>query len=217
MRVQLSYMQISAPISGRIGTIGSRLGASVRSADATPLVTINQLDPIYVNFSVPQRDLAALQDAIGAGTVPVRVAIAGREGHPLEGTVAYIDNTIDAATGTLAVRASIPNPDRHLWPGQFVNVTATVRVDQKALVIPTEALQTGQDGTFVFIVKPDMTATARKVVVDRTMGDDTVIRSGLEQGERVVVNGQLRLTEGTRVEIRPPAPAAPASSAGAGQ
>jgi multidrug efflux system membrane fusion protein len=205
-RVQFSYTQIRAPISGRIGTIGSRLGSSIRAADTTALVTINQLDPIYVNFAVPQRDLAALQDAMAAGAVPVRVAIPGREGQALEGRVAYIDNTIDMASGTLAVRATVANPARHLWPGQFVNVTATLRVDPAAIVVPAEALQTGQDGTFVFVIKSDLTVSARPVVVDRTMGDDAVIQSGLAAGERVVTSGQLRLAEGTRVEIRKPSP-----------
>ncbi len=205
-RVQLSYTQIRAPIAGRIGTIGSRLGSSIRAADTTALVTINQLDPIYVNFAVPQRDLAALQDAMTAGSVPVRVAIPGREGPALEGRVAYIDNTIDMASGTLAVRATVANPARHLWPGQFVNVTATLRVDPAAIVVPAEALQTGQDGAFVFVIKSDLTVSARPVVVDRTMGEDAVIQSGLAAGERVVTSGQLRLAEGTRVEIRKPPP-----------
>lgn len=206
-KVQLSYTEIRAPISGRIGTITSKLGSSIRAADAAPLVTINQLDPIYVAFSVPQRELAALQDAIAAGAVPVRITIAGREKHPLEGKVAYIDNAIDAASGTLSVRATIANPARHLWPGLFVSVTTTVRVDAQAIVIPADALQTGQDGPFVFVIKPDMTVTARRLVIDRTLGDDAVIRSGLEAGERVVTSGQLRLVEGARVEIRTPVPA----------
>ncbi|HJQ58403.1 MAG TPA: efflux RND transporter periplasmic adaptor subunit [Vineibacter sp.] len=205
-KIQLSYTEIRAPISGRIGTIGSRLGSSIRAADTAALVTINQLDPIYVNFSVPQRALASLQDAMAAAKVPVRVTIAGRDGQPLEGTVAYIDNTIDAASGTLSVRATVTNAQRHLWPGQFVNVTATLRVDPQAIVIPAEALQTGQDGAFVFVISADMTVNARQVIVDRTMGDSAVIRSGLSAGERVVTSGQLRLSEGNRVEIRTPAP-----------
>jgi multidrug efflux system membrane fusion protein len=205
-KVQLTYTRIEAPISGRIGTIGQRLGSSVRAADAAALVTINQLDPIYVSYSVPQRELPALQDAMSAGAVPVRIVIAGREKQPLEGKVAYIDNAIDVASGTLPVRAIVANPDRHLWPGLFVNTTTTVRVDQKAIVIPAEALQTGQNGTFVFVIKSDMTVTARTVVVDRTLDDLAVIRSGLAAGEQVVTSGQLRLGEGTRVEIRPPTP-----------
>ncbi|HEX2886923.1 efflux RND transporter periplasmic adaptor subunit [Vineibacter terrae] len=209
-KVQLSYTEIRAPIGGRIGTIGTRLGTSVRAADATAVVTINQLDPIYVNYAVPQRELAALQDAMTAGSVPVRVVVAGREKQPLEGKVAYIDNTIDATSGTLSVRATVANPDRRLWPGQFVNTTTTVRIDQQAVVIPAEALQTGQNGTFVFLIKPDMTVTTRPVVVDRVLGDSAVIRSGIAAGDKVVTSGQLRLSEGSKVEIRPPA--APANT-----
>ncbi len=210
-KVQLSYTEIRAPISGRIGTITSKLGSSIRSADTAALVTINQLDPIYVAFSVPQRELAILQDAMAAGVVPVRVTIAGREKQPLDGKVAYIDNTIDAATGTLPIRATVANPQRFLWPGLFVSVTATLRVDPQAIVIPAEALQTGQDGPFVFVIKDDLTVTARAVVVDRAMGNDAVIRSGLAAGERVVTSGQLRLVEGAKVEIRDPTPATPKS------
>jgi multidrug efflux system membrane fusion protein len=206
-RILLSYTEIRAPIGGRIGTIGWRLGSSIRAADTTALLTINQLDPIYVAFSLPQRDLATLQDAIAAGPVPVSVAIAGREGEKVEGKIAYIDNTVDMASGTLPVRATVANPQRHLWPGLFVNVTTTLRVDRQAMVIPAQALQTGQDGPFVFLIKPDLTVTARPVVVDRTMADIAVIRSGLNVGDRVVTSGQLRLVEGARVEVRPAEPA----------
>lgn len=216
-KVQLTYTEIRAPISGRLGTIGTRLGTSVRSADATAVVTINQLDPIYVSYSVPQRELPALQDAMATGPVPVRIMIAGREKQPLEGKVAYIDNTVDMSSGTLPIRAIVPNPERHLWPGLFVNTTTTVRVDQKAVVVPAEALQTGQNGTFVFVIKPDMTVTAHTVVVDRTLNDMAVIRSGVAVGDRVVTSGQLRLSEGTKVEIREPTPAEPPPPAATGK
>ena len=212
MRVLRSYYTIKAPISGRTGTIFLKEGNVVKGNDnaiATQLVTINQMDPIYVAFSVPQQILGELRQAQQKGPVEVAVSIPNSDAQ-LKGEVAFIDNTIDIASGTLTVKATVPNADETLWPGQFVNVVMTLRVDLNALVIPTPAVQIGQSGTYVFVIKPDHTAEPRNIKLSRTLGNEAVIGDGLVAGEQVVVDGQLRLTKGTRVEMRPMSGAVPA-------
>jgi multidrug efflux system membrane fusion protein len=203
-KVQLSYTVIRAPIDGRLGTISQKLGSTIRAADATPLVTINQLRPIYVAFSLPERGLAELQKAMGAGPLEVVATIPGDPGAPEKGELAYIENTTDPNTGTLSVKASFDNAQERLWPGQFVNVMLTLRVEPNAIVVPSEAVQAGQNGELVFVVKPDHTVEARQVTVDRTVGAQTVIAQGLTAGERVVTVGQMRLAPGAKVEVQEP-------------
>jgi multidrug efflux system membrane fusion protein len=203
-KVQLSYTVIRAPIDGRLGTISQKLGSTIRAADATPLVTINQLRPIYVAFSLPERGLAELQKAMAAGPLGVVATIPGDPGAPEKGELAYIENTTDPSTGTLSVKASFDNAQERLWPGQFVNVVLTLRVEPNAIVVPSEAVQAGQTGELVFVVKPDHTVEARQVTVDRTVGAQTVIAEGLAPGERVVTVGQMRLAPGAKVEVQEP-------------
>ncbi|HEX9465918.1 MAG TPA: efflux RND transporter periplasmic adaptor subunit [Alphaproteobacteria bacterium] len=205
LRVQISYYTITAPIGGRTGTVYLKEGSVVKGNDnatASQLVTINQIDPIYVAFSVPQQVLGELRDAQKAAPVPVD-AVIPNTATKLQGQVAFIDNTIDVTSGTITAKANIPNPDEKLWPGQFVNAVATLRVDPDVLVVPAPAVQIGQDGTFVFVIKPDQTAEPRPVKVSRMVGPAAVIAEGLQAGEQIVVDGQLRLTRGTRVESRP--------------
>jgi multidrug efflux system membrane fusion protein len=203
-QVQLSYTTIRAPIDGRLGTIAFKLGNTVRSGDAAPLVTLNQLRPIYVAFSVPERYLAELQTAMAAGPLPVTAAIPGHQGQAPEGQVTYLENAIDSQSGTLSVKATFANQDEALWPGQFVNVAVQLRVEPRALVVPSEAVQQGQNGAYVFVIKPDDTVELRQVTIDRSAGDQTVIASGVAAGERVVTDGQMRLTQGAKVEIQKP-------------
>jgi len=203
-KVQLSYTVIAAPIAGRLGTIAQKVGNSIKANDTTPLVTINQLRPIYVGFSVPQAQLAVLQDATAAGKLPVIAKRPGSEGAPEQGEVAYIENAVDPATNTLAVRATFANPQNRLWPGQFVDVMVTLRTEPQALVAPAAAVQTGQKGEYVFVIKDDSTVEMRPVTVDRTVGSEVVIAKGVAAGEKVVTQGQLRLEPGTRVEVKQP-------------
>jgi multidrug efflux system membrane fusion protein len=207
-QVQLSYTTIRAPIDGRLGTVAFKLGNTVRSGDAAALVTLNQLRPIYVAFSVAERDLAELQTAMSAGPLPVTATIPGSQGEPQQGQVSYLENAIDSQSGTLSVKATFANQNEALWPGQFVNVVVQLRVEPDALVVPSEAVQQGQNGAYVFVIKPDDTVELRPVTVDRSVGDQTVIASGLKAGERVVTDGQMRLTPGAEVEVQKPGTAA---------
>lgn len=203
-RIRLAYTLIRAPIDGRIGTIASKVGSSIRPNDTTALMTINQLQPIYVEFAIPQRHLGDLQDAMAIGALPVTATIPGRETEPQSGTVTFIENLVDPLTNTLSVKASFLNEQDRLWPGQYVNVVVTLSVDPDAIVVPAEAVQMGQEGAYVFVIQPDDTVAMRPVEVARTAGQEAVIAAGLEAGERIVVEGQLRLELGTKVEIAQP-------------
>jgi multidrug efflux system membrane fusion protein len=204
LAVQRSYTRILAPIAGRLGTIEYKAGSIVKASDAQPLVTINQLRPIYVAFSVPQTYLGRIQAALAEGAVMATATMPETDAAPQQGRVAYLENAVDASTGTISVRAEFPNARERLWPGAYVNVAVTLRTDPHALVVPAPAVQQGQDGIFVFVIKEDSTVEARNVTVDRTLGEEAVVSSGLRVGERVVVDGQLRLVKGARVEVKAP-------------
>lgn len=201
-KVLLSYYTIVAPFDGRVGMIAIKRGNSIKANDV-PLATVNQIQPIYVSFALPQRDLPELRTAMAEGPVMVHVLAQGDKGEPVEGKVAFFDNTIDTTSGTIGVRASFANEHQRLWPGQFVNVSVVVRMDPDALVVPPTAVQVGQQGSYVFVIKSDNKAETRPVTVDRTVAGQAVISKGLTAGETVVVDGQLRLTEGTPVRILP--------------
>lgn len=199
-KVQLSYYTIVAPLDGRVGMIAIKQGNSIKSNDV-PLATVNQIQPIYVSFALPQNDLPELRVAMSQGPVPVRVLPQGDSGTPVEGKVAFFENSIDSTSGTITVRGTFDNGDQRLWPGQYVNVSVLVRTDPNALVIPPAAVQVGQNGTFVFVIKDDDTAEIRPITVDRTVGGMAVIAKGLKPGEKVATDGQLRLGNGTHVQI----------------
>jgi multidrug efflux system membrane fusion protein len=201
-KVRLTYNTIVSPMDGRIGVVGLKAGNEVKAQDTITMLTINQIKPIYVAYSVPQNNLPAIRAAMKAGIVPVTASIPGDNNGLDPGRVSLFDNQIDAATGTIGLRAIFDNNDERLWPGEFVNVTTTVRVDPDALVIPQAALLVGQNGNYVYVVKSDGTVEARTVTVDRTVANQTVVSKGLAEGERVVTDGQSRVTDGTRVEIR---------------
>src|SRR5215470_8743712 len=205
-RVNLSYTIIRSPITGRTGSVNLKRGNVVKSNDTTtnavPLVTITQTKPIYVNFTVPERHLSDTRAAFDKSErLPVIVAIP-RHPEPIAGKLTFIDNQVDPATGTIALKATFANDDMRLWPGQFVNVTVTLGVQANAVGVPSAAIQVGQNGPYVFVIKPDSTVELRLVRVDRAATNRTVIGEGLAAGDRVVVDGQLRLTNGTRVAVQ---------------
>ena len=200
-RVQLSYCYIYAPISGRTGNLFVKEGNVIKANDAA-LVTILQNVPIYVSLAVPEQSLADIRKYQEAGTLRMETTIRGQEDRPVSGTLTFISNTVDAATGTIQLKGTFPNGDRRLWPGQFVSVSLTLSVKKGAVVVPTPAVQTGQRGQFVFVVKPDLTVESRPVVTGESVGGETVIEKGIQADERVVTDGQLRLGPGARVEIK---------------
>jgi multidrug efflux system membrane fusion protein len=199
LKVQLGYTTIRAPISGRMSMATVKVGNIVRQADLAPLATINQVAPIYVSFAVPQRSLPDVRSALAAETATLEAIIPGSNARAA-GQVTMIENAVDAATGMVTVRATMPNQDELLWPGTLVNTSLTLRNDARVSV-PTAALQISQEGQFVFVVK-DNAATKRLVKVERTVDGVAAIGSGLEDGETVVIDGQLQLQNGTKVSIR---------------
>jgi multidrug efflux system membrane fusion protein len=211
-KVQLDYATINAPISGRTGLLQVHPGNLVRAQDTVPIVTINRITPVYVSFAVPEAQLAELKRYMTNGQLTVKAAPPGDSGTPSVGRVNFLDNAVDVTTGTIKVKGTFPNEDRRLWPGQFVNVTVTLSADANAIVVPSPAVQTGQQGTYVFVVKADQTVDLRLVEVARVKGDETVIKSGLKAGDTVVTDGQLRLVSGSRISVKP-ASAAPAEKA----
>jgi len=203
--VQLSYATISAPISGRLGAVNVSVGDLVttsngNSSSSTPLVTITQMDPLQVNFTLPESNLALLHKALAdpqQGDVTLT-----KDGDPTpigKGTLDFVDSSVDTASGTIATRASIPNPDLSLWPGQYVNVVLDAGTMPQMTSVPTVAVQPSQKGPFVYVVKPDNTVEMRPVQVALTEGDNSAISQGLKGGEKVVVEGQTRLKDGAAV------------------
>ncbi len=201
-RVQLSYATIRSPISGMTGNLLVYEGNLVKANDTTPLVTITQATPIYVTFAVPEGDLAKVNRARAAGPVRVEAALPSDEAHPVAGVLSFVDNAVDTTTGTIRLKATFDNPERRLWPGQFVKVTITTGVEANALVVPSQAVQTGQDGPYVYVVKADLTVEPRAVKPGPTADGVVVIAKGLAAGERVVTDGQLRLFPGAKVELK---------------
>jgi multidrug efflux system membrane fusion protein len=200
-KLNLEYCYIRSPIEGRTGILLVHKGNVVKSND-TALVVINQVHPIYVDFSIPQQNLPAIRQYAVAGKVPVEVTIPADTGPPVQGALSFIDNSVNTMTGTILLKAVFENSERRLWPGQFVNVTVTLTTQANAVVVPSQAIQTGQAGQFVFVVKPDMTVESRPVSVARIMGDQTVIEKGLQPGETVVTDGQIRLVPGAMVQVK---------------
>jgi multidrug efflux system membrane fusion protein len=198
-RLQLEYATIRSPIAGRTGKIMIQLGNLVKANDTNPLVVINQVSPVYVSFAVPEQDLTEIRRYMAAGKLPVQARLADSSAAA-EGELAFIDNAVDMTTGTVKLRAIFQNKDRALWPGQFVTTIVTLHEQPGAIVVPSQAVQTGPKGQYVYVIKPDFSAEMRDVVVDRAEGTESVIAKGLAAGERVVTVGQLRLVPGIKVK-----------------
>jgi multidrug efflux system membrane fusion protein len=201
-KLNLAYCSISAPIDGRVGDYLVDAGNLVRANDMS-LVVINQVRPIEVNFSLPERDLAAVQENMAKAKLKVQAVIPGQEGRPETGELVFVNNTVDRATGQFQLLASFANPESRLWPGQYVNATLTVSEQPSALVIPSRAIQPGQKGEYVWVVRPDKTVEDRLVTVERVLNSESIISKGLKAGEEVVVDGQLRLVPGATVQAKP--------------
>src|SRR6266403_142461 len=201
-RVQLSYTTIRAPLAGKTGNLAVTAGNLVRANDTTSMVTITTSSPIYVTFSVPERDLVRIRQSSGKEGLVVRGEIPGDESNPVMGKLSLVDNTVDPATGTVRLKATFVNDDRRLYPGQFVNVVMTLGTANQATVVPSQAVQIGQDKSFVYVVKADGTAEMRTVKTGTAMESMTVIDDGLKPGEQVVTDGQLRLVPGARVRVK---------------
>lgn len=212
--LQLSFCFIHSPVNGRAGTLKVNAGNAVKNLD-TMLVTLNQTEPIYVDFSVPEHELPAIRASLAErGKLPVAAVATGHEKDPVAGELTIINNTVDPNTGTILLRALFPNLDQLLWPGQFVNTVFTVNTLTNAVVVPTGAIQAGQQGPYVFVVKADWTVEARPVEVSNVTGLETVLRDGLEGGEQVVTSGQVRLSPGAKVRVENSAPGVVAGGSG---
>lgn len=201
-RVQLSYTTIRAPINGRTGAVQLTLGNMVKANDTTPLVVINQLSPIDVSFAVPERELPSIRHALATGAVPVQAVVADDSAHPAAGKLHFIDNAADPATATVQLKARFANDDQQLWPGQFVSVSLQLGSEGESVVVPAEAVQESQKGSYVYIIKADDTVELRPVRVERVDGGLAVIAAGLQGDEKVVTDGQLRLRPGAKITLR---------------
>ncbi len=200
-QIQLSYTTIRSPIDGRTGNLMVKQGNVVKANDID-LVTINQLSPIYVTFSVPEAQLGDVKRYMAAGKVKVMASPDKDPGAKLErGVLTFVDNAVDMTTGTIKLKGTFTNEDRRLWPGQFVRVVVLLTQRPDAVVVPTQAVQTGQDGVFVYVVKENNTVDSRPVVLGSRVDQDVVIEKGLEQGEKVVTEGTLRLVPGSRIRV----------------
>ena len=203
-KVQLSYCYIYSPINGRVGSLLINEGNLIRLNDGAPLVVINQLTPINVTFAVPELNLADLKRHMTGGKLTVSAHFPSDEGRAEPGILAFVDNTVDRATGTIKLKAEFTNRERRLWPGQFVNVALTLTTQMDAVVIPSEAIQVGPEGQQVFVVKEDRRVELRPVSVGQTNDGEAVIAKGLAAGEQVVREGQFLLSPGSRVDIKAP-------------
>ncbi len=202
-KLNLEYCTINSPIDGRTGSYQVKPGNLVKANDVPVLIVINQITPIYLDFSVPEQYLADIKKYMLESTLQVKATIPNDPGTPETGTVTFVDNTVDITTGTIRLKATFANEKRRLWPGQYVNTVLTLTAISNATVIPSQALQTGQNGQFIFVIRDDGTAESRPVTTSRTTEGFTVIEKGVKPGEMIVTDGQLRLIPGAKVSILP--------------
>src|SRR5215472_15461232 len=200
-RLSLEYCTIRSPVTGYAGRIQIQQGNLVKANDTNPLVTINQVVPIYTSFSIPEQNIADIRKYQANGELKVQATFANASHAPIAGKLSFLDNSADTTTGTIKLKAEFPNTDKALWPGQYVNVVLTLYEQKDAVVTPSAAVQNGPNGQYVFVVKPDMTVELRNIKVSRAEGDETVVASGLAPGDQVVTAGQLRLAPGSRVSV----------------
>jgi multidrug efflux system membrane fusion protein len=200
-KIQLGYCSIHSPIDGRTGSLMVKQGNIIK-ADDVNLIVIHQIVPIDVAFSVPEQNLQEIKKYMALGKLQVDALVPSNNERPEKGTVTFVDNAVDTSTGTIRLKGTFANRERKLWPGQFVNVVLTLTREPNAIVVPSQAIQTGQQGQYVFVVNEDLTVEPRPVVVGRFVSNETVVQKGLLAGEKVVTDGQLRLYPGARVEIK---------------
>lgn len=200
-KLQLQYCSIFSPIDGRTGALGVTPGNLVKQNDVPILIVIDQVTPLYVDFAVPEQYLGPIKEFMAKGRLAVQSTPYG-ETKPETGYLSFVDNTVDNTTGTIKLKATFANPDHRLWPGQFSNVSLRLAQQENAITVPSQAVQTGQSGDFVFVVTTDLMAEQRAVTVARTVGADSVIAKGVRPGETVVTDGQLRLIPGIKVQVR---------------
>ncbi len=203
--LNLQYSEIRAPIDGRTGGLQFHEGNVVKSPDDV-LVSINQIHPIYAAFAVPEQFLPEIQKQMRERTLPVAASFENLTGEPPQGELTFVDNTVDTATGTILLKATFPNADGRLWPGQFVRLQLTLSELTNAVVVPSQAVQTGQSSPFIYVVKPDATVEPRLVQIGITVQGLSVVQSGVQAGETVVTDGQLRLRPGAKVSDKTSAP-----------
>ena len=206
-KVQLTYCSVYSPINGRTGNLIVHQGNMIKANDVLALVNINQVEPIYVSFTVPQQYLSEVKQYARGGDLPVEVVIPGVTGNdargPVRGKLSFIDNQVDSTTGTIRLKGIFVNGDRRLWPGQFVDTYLTLKTQANAVVIPSQAVQNGQQGTFVFVIKDDNTVEARTITTsDAQQAGEVIVQKGLSAGERIVTDGQLRLVPGSKVQVK---------------
>jgi membrane fusion protein, multidrug efflux system len=217
--LDLAYTKIRAPISGRTGSVLLHLGNVVKPADGKPLVVINRIDPIFVAFSVPEQRLAAIRAAQSGHGLDVVALIAGDPEPVSEGRLTFIDNQVDRESGTIRLKATFANGKGRLWPGQFVNVRMTLGIRAGVLLVPEAAVQPGQQGSYVYVVKADKTVEQRTVSTEPADPGNVIVTKGLKADETVVVDGQLRLTKDAHIQVKPAvaAPAKESPAPGGGQ
>jgi membrane fusion protein, multidrug efflux system len=206
-RLSLEYCTIISPLDGFAGKVLLQIGNLARANDANPLVVINQVRPIYVNFAVPEQTLPSIRTYMAAGPLSVEVVPPGEDKRLADGKLIFVDNAVDPSTGTIRLRAQFDNKDTSLWPGQFVNVRVRLFEQANAILVPARSVQTGPEGQYVYVIKADKTAELRKITVERNEGDLVVVK-GLAKDESVVTRGALRLAPGVKVDIRSAAEAA---------
>lgn len=200
-RLQLGYCHIRSPINGRVGKLEVNQGNIVKDID-TVLVTINQTKPIYVAFTLPEQEVSEVRKYMAQKNLEVQAIVPGSKLSPVIGELTFINNEVDKSTGTILLKAVYPNEDEFLWPKQFVNVILTLTTQPNAVVIPSQAVQTGQDGLYVYVVKSDLTVEYRPVVVGNRIDQEMVIAKGLRPGEKIVTDGQFQIIHGSKVEIK---------------
>jgi multidrug efflux system membrane fusion protein len=201
-RLQLKYCYIYSPITGRTGNLFANQGNLIKSNADTSMVVINQIQPIYVTFSVPEQYLPEIKRYMAEGKLKVEAFLSKEDVNPEQGVLTFIDNAVDLATGTIELKGTFANKGKRLWPGQFVSAVLTLTSQPDAIIVPSQSIQTGQKGQYVFVIKNDLTVEDRPVIVGRTLNSETVIDKGLQSGERVVTDGQLRLVPGAKVEVK---------------
>lgn len=199
-RLEVQYCSVRSPIDGRIGKVKVNEGNIVES-DSTEIAVINQIAPIQVSFAVPEKDLPSVKKFFSKGKLAVEASIPG-DSAPERGELTFVDNAIDKTTGTITLKGMFANKDSRLWPGQYVNVVLKLTTVEGAILVPSQSIEQGPEGWYVYVVKKDLTVEMRQVVAGQSFGGDTVIVKGVGEGERVVTDGQLRITPGTRVSIR---------------